>query len=124
MTIDPRIAPAYRKWIADRTMWSVGGKLWDVAKDDWVPASFDKKGRPIISAYVHATYSEDSGFWTADYACALAIGEAHGEDWDESDLPLEFYDECLCAALEYFDAQHEKATIMLDQWDVPEGNTQ
>lgn len=124
MTLDPRITPAYRKWIADRTMWSVGGKIWNVAKDRFVDSNYDKKGRPIVSAYVHCDYSEDSGFWTADYACAQSIGLAHGEEWDESDLPVEFYDECLCAALEYFDAQHEKATIILNEWNVPEGNTQ
>ena len=120
--IDPRIVPAYRKWIADRTMWSVGGKIWNVAKDRYVDSNYDKQGRPLVSAYVNCTYSEDSGFWSADYACALAIGEAHGEDWDESDLPTEFYDECLCAALDYFGLQIEKTNIMLDNWDVPEGN--
>lgn len=123
MTIDPRIIPAYRKWIADRTMWSVGnGELWDVAKDDWAPSDYNKKGRPIVSAYVQCAYEEDSGLWAADYACAIAIGEAHGEDWDESDLPAEFYDECLCAALDYFGLQIEKATTLLDEWKTPEGN--
>ena len=122
MTIDPRITPAYRKWIANISMWSVGGQIWNGAKDDWVPASFDKKCRPIVSAFVTSWNQEDIGFWAADYACAQSIGLACGEDWDESDLPAEFYDECLCAALEYFDAQHEQATIMLDEWEIPEGN--
>tara|TARA_R110000868_G_scaffold166894_3_gene401108 strand:+ start:847 stop:1221 length:375 start_codon:yes stop_codon:yes gene_type:complete len=124
MTIDPRITPAYRKWIADISMWSVGGQLWVAAKDRFVDSNYDKQGRPIVNAFVTHWNQEDIGFWSADYACAQSIGLAHGEDWDESDLPLAFYDECLCAALEYFDAQHEKATIMLDQWDVPEGDTQ
>ena len=120
---DPRITPAYRKWIADRTMWSVGGKIWDVAKDDYVDTNYDKMGRPIVSAYVVSSIY-DHGFWSADYACARDIGLLYGEDWDESDLPMEFYDECLCAALDYIGLQIEKATTILDEWNVPEGNTQ
>jgi hypothetical protein len=121
---DPRITRSYRKWIANISMWSVGGQLWVAAKDRFVDSNYDKQGRPIVNAFVTSWNQEDIGFWAADYACAQSIGLEHGEDWDESDLPIEFYDECLCAALEYFDAQHEKATIMLDQWDVPEGDTQ